>query len=99
MSALSFGGGRRDEPRPLGVQRSPLRAGVVLGARGLPRSSFHERHRRLPGAAAPCSPEADDRYDDEEFLAWTRRTIQESTFHGEGHREVRAGPRLPCPPA
>ena len=66
----------------------------VLKAWGLPRSTFYERRRRLlcPRPSARRGPKT--RYNDEDLLAEIRRTIQESPFHGEGHRTVCARLRV-----
>jgi len=66
----------------------------VLKAWGLPRSTFYERRRRplCPRPPARCGPKT--RYSDKDLLAEIRRTIQESPFHGEGHRKVWARLRM-----
>ena len=66
----------------------------MLKAWGLPRSTFYEQRRRplCPRPPARLGPKTC--YSDEELLAEIRRTIQESPFHGEGHRKVWARLRV-----
>jgi hypothetical protein len=66
----------------------------VLKAWGLPRSTFYERRRRLLCPRPPARRGPKTCYSDEELLAEIRRTFQESPFHGEGHRNVWARPRV-----
>jgi hypothetical protein len=66
----------------------------VLKAWGLPRSTFYERRRRPLCLRPPARRGPKTRYSDEDLLAEIRRTIQESPFHGEGHRKVWARLRV-----
>jgi putative transposase len=66
----------------------------VLKAWGLPRSTFYERRRRPLCPRPPARRGPKTRYSDEDLLAEIRRTIQESPFHGEGHRKVWARLRV-----
>jgi putative transposase len=58
------------------------------------------RGRRSTSGARPLCPRPParrgpkTRYSDEDLLAEIRRTIQESPFHGEGHRKVWARLRV-----
>ena len=60
----------------------------VLKAWGLPRSTFYERRRRPLCPRPPARRGPKTRYSDDDLLVEIRRTIQESPFHGEGHRKV-----------
>jgi len=66
----------------------------VLKAWGLPRSTFYERRRRPLCPRPPARRGPKTRYSDEDLLVEIRRTIQESPFHGEGHRKVWARLRV-----
>ena len=66
----------------------------MLKAWGLPRSTFYERRRRPLCLRPPARRGPKTRYSDEQLLAEIRRTIQESPFHGEGHRKVWARLRV-----
>ena len=61
---------------------------------GLPRSTFCERRRRPLCPRLPARRGPKTRYSDEELLAEILRTVQESPFHGEGHRKVWARLRV-----
>jgi transposase InsO family protein len=66
----------------------------VLKAWGLPRSTFYERRRRPLCLRPPARRGPKTRYSDDDLLVEIRRTIQESPFHGEGHRKVWARLRV-----
>jgi len=66
----------------------------VLKAWGLPRSTFYERRRRPLCSRPPARRGPKTGYSDEDLLVEIRRTIQESPFHGEGHRKVWARLRV-----
>jgi len=61
---------------------------------GLPRSTFCERRRRPLCPRLPARRGSKSRYSDKELLAEILRTVQESPFHGEGHRKVWARLRV-----
>jgi len=56
--------------------------------------AFYERRRRPLCPSPPARRGPKTRYSDEDVLAQIRRAIQESPFHGEGHRKVWARLRV-----
>ena len=66
----------------------------MLKAWGLPRSTFYEQRRRPLCPRPPARRGPKTRYCDDDLLVEIRRTIQESPFHGEGHRKMWARLRM-----
>ena len=91
---LFCGGGRGDEPYPVGLHGTLLRAGS--GSEGLGPVAVDVLPAALPACLAcpPARRGPKTRYTDEQLTGEIRRTIQASPFHGEGHRKVWARLRL-----
>ncbi len=71
-------------------QRYPV--SMICAVYRLPRSTFYGRTRgsATGEATVPAKRGPRSRWSDEEVLAGIRRVLQESPFHNEGYRKVRA---------
>ena len=72
----------------------PYGRAQALKAWGMPRSTIYEQRRRPLCPRPPARRGPKTRYCDDDLLVEIRRTIQESPFHGEGHRKMWARLRM-----